>query len=49
MNTYWDAFHGKYSGQLDNIDLIVILEAFYHFCNGDEELCDKIIVYGKWK
>jgi hypothetical protein len=48
MNTYWDAFIMKYN-DIKDVDLIVILEAFYYFCNGDSDLCDKIIVYGKWK
>lgn len=48
MNTYWDAFVSKYQNT-ENIDLVVILEAFYYFCNGDPELCDKMIAYGNWK
>ncbi len=44
MGTYWEAFIEEYKDYLHQHSLVVILQAFYSYCNGEKRKSDKILV-----
>lgn len=45
METYWDAFNRKYQGACCGKSLTQILEAFWYYCNNNEDRTRKILGY----
>ena len=43
MKTYWDDFNDRYQGFCVDKSLRQILEAFWYFCNGQPDKCDKLM------
>jgi hypothetical protein len=43
MGTYWQNFIKKYKEQIPYTTLRITLEAFYHYCNGDEPKCSDLM------
>ncbi len=46
METYWNGFIEEYSKEIPNTSLMVILEAYYHWCRATQQArdqCDKIM------
>lgn len=44
MKTYWQSFVDKYSKEIAYKSTIQILEAFYHYYDGNHKDCRKIMM-----
>lgn len=47
MPTYWDSFIKEYEEQIKELELIVILEAFFYFSKNQSKDCERILTQNK--
>jgi hypothetical protein len=47
MPTYWDAFMQEFREQVKELELVVILEAFFYFSKNQVKDCERILTQNK--